>query len=45
MKMCGVTNLGQLHPGYLNTLALNHLIPDKLDGRSDDTSSPLKSRL
>ncbi|KAH7318763.1 FMN-dependent dehydrogenase-domain-containing protein [Stachybotrys elegans] len=27
MKMCGVTRLDQLHPGYLNTLAVDHLIP------------------
>ena len=27
MKLCGVTSLHQLHPGYLNTLAVEHLIP------------------
>jgi len=27
MKMCGVTNLSQVHPGLLNTLAVDHLIP------------------
>ncbi|KAH7362517.1 FMN-dependent dehydrogenase [Plectosphaerella cucumerina] len=29
MKMCGVTSLDQVHPGYLNTLAVDHLIPGK----------------
>ncbi|KAI9158791.1 Cytochrome b2-like protein [Paramyrothecium foliicola] len=29
MKMCGVISLDQLHPGYLNTLAVDHLIPRK----------------
>lgn len=27
MKMCGITNLDQVHPGLLNTLAVDHLIP------------------
>jgi L-lactate dehydrogenase (cytochrome) len=27
MKMCGVTSLDQVHPGLLNTLAVDHLIP------------------
>lgn len=27
MKMCGVTSLDQLHPGYLNTLELEQRIP------------------
>ena len=27
MKMCGATSLDQLHPGYLNTLEVDHLIP------------------
>lgn len=30
MRMCGVTSLDQLHPGYLNTLEVEHKIP-KLD--------------
>ncbi|ODA77400.1 hypothetical protein RJ55_07029 [Drechmeria coniospora] len=29
MKLCGVTSLQELHPGYLNTLAVDHLIPPK----------------
>jgi L-lactate dehydrogenase (cytochrome) len=28
MKMCGVTSLEEVHPGYLNTLGVDHLIPD-----------------
>jgi L-lactate dehydrogenase (cytochrome) len=27
MKMMGVTSLDQVHPGLLNTLAVDHLIP------------------
>ncbi|KAK3299268.1 FMN-dependent dehydrogenase-domain-containing protein [Chaetomium fimeti] len=30
MKMCGVTSLDQLHPGLLNTRAIDHLVPDSL---------------
>ncbi|POR33986.1 Cytochrome b2 [Tolypocladium paradoxum] len=29
MKLCGVTSLDQLHPGYLSTLAVDHLIPSR----------------
>jgi L-lactate dehydrogenase (cytochrome) len=27
MKMCGVTSLEEVHPGFVNTLAVDHLIP------------------
>ncbi|KAJ9142738.1 FMN-dependent dehydrogenase-domain-containing protein [Pleurostoma richardsiae] len=27
MKMCGITSLDQVHPGLLNTLAVDHLVP------------------
>lgn len=27
MRMCGVTSLDQVHPGLLNTLEVDHLIP------------------
>ncbi|CAG9943155.1 unnamed protein product, partial [Clonostachys rosea f. rosea IK726] len=27
MKMCGVTSIDQLHPGYLNSLSIDHQIP------------------
>ena len=27
MRMCGVTNLSQVHPGLVNSLAVDHLIP------------------
>ncbi|VUC37831.1 unnamed protein product [Clonostachys rosea] len=27
MKMCGVTSIDQLHPGYLNSLSIDHEIP------------------
>lgn len=39
MKLCGVTNLRELHPGLLNTLAVDYLIP----GPGDHL--PRKSRL
>ena len=32
MRMCGVTSLEDLHPGYVNTRAVDHLIPE---GASD----------
>jgi L-lactate dehydrogenase (cytochrome) len=28
MKMCGVTRLDELHPGLLNTRAVDHLGPE-----------------
>ncbi|KAK3983796.1 cytochrome b2 [Cladorrhinum sp. PSN332] len=28
MRMCGVTSLDELHPGFVNTRAVDHLIPD-----------------
>ena len=28
MRMMGVTDLSQVHPGMLNTRAVDHLIPD-----------------
>ena len=28
MKMMGVTDLSQVHPGMVNTRAVDHLIPD-----------------
>ncbi|GKT49274.1 peroxisomal (S)-2-hydroxy-acid oxidase GLO4 [Colletotrichum spaethianum] len=36
MKMCGVTSLNQVHPGFLNTLAVDHLVP----GRQDNPNTP-----
>ncbi|KFY12188.1 hypothetical protein V492_04037 [Pseudogymnoascus sp. VKM F-4246] len=27
MKLCGVTDLSQVHPGLVNTLAIDHLVP------------------
>ncbi|KAL2127156.1 hypothetical protein VTI74DRAFT_11245 [Chaetomium olivicolor] len=30
MKMCGVTRLDELHPGLLNTRAVDHLVPDSV---------------
>ncbi|KAK4033850.1 FMN-dependent dehydrogenase-domain-containing protein [Parachaetomium inaequale] len=30
MKMCGVTSLDELHPGLVNTRAVDHLVPDSL---------------
>lgn len=31
MRMMGVTDLSQVHPGLLNTRAVDHLIPDGED--------------
>jgi L-lactate dehydrogenase (cytochrome) len=31
MKMCGVTSLDRVHPGLLNTLAVDNLIPTSDD--------------
>jgi L-lactate dehydrogenase (cytochrome) len=31
MKMCGVTDLSQVHPGLLNTLAVDHLVPSSAE--------------
>ncbi|KAK3359957.1 FMN-dependent dehydrogenase [Lasiosphaeria hispida] len=31
MRMCGVTSLDELHPGLLNTRAVDHLVPSSLD--------------
>ncbi|KAF9881274.1 FMN-dependent dehydrogenase [Colletotrichum karsti] len=36
MKMCGVTSLDQVHPGFLNTLAIDQFIP----GREDNPNTP-----
>ncbi|KEY66529.1 hypothetical protein S7711_08033 [Stachybotrys chartarum IBT 7711] len=41
MKMCGVTSLDQLHPGYLNTLAVDHLIPQLPPSQGDSPKSRL----
>lgn len=30
MKMCGVTSLDEIHPGLLNTRAVDHLVPGTL---------------
>jgi L-lactate dehydrogenase (cytochrome) len=27
MRMCGVTDLSQVHPGLVNTLDIDHLVP------------------
>lgn len=29
MRNCGVSSIGQLHPGLLNTAAVDHLIPSE----------------
>ncbi|EGO61076.1 hypothetical protein NEUTE1DRAFT_13137, partial [Neurospora tetrasperma FGSC 2508] len=31
MKMCGVTSLDQVHPGLLNTRAVDHLVPETVE--------------
>ncbi|KAL0944028.1 FMN-dependent dehydrogenase [Colletotrichum truncatum] len=36
MKMCGVTSLDQVHPGFLNTLAVEQYVP----GRQDNPNTP-----
>ncbi|CAP72912.1 uncharacterized protein PODANS_2_3390 [Podospora anserina S mat+] len=30
MKMCGVTSLEELHPGLVNTRAVDHLVPERV---------------
>lgn len=41
MKMCGATSLDQLHPGYLNTLGVDNLIPKRHDSSQIFTKSLL----
>ncbi|KAK3501511.1 FMN-dependent dehydrogenase [Neurospora crassa] len=31
MKMCGITSLDQVHPGLLNTRAVDHLVPETVE--------------
>jgi len=31
MQMVGITDLSQVHPGLVNTLEVDHLIPTALD--------------
>lgn len=31
MKMCGVTRLEDLHPGLVNTRAVDHLVPETIE--------------
>lgn len=31
MRLLGLTDLSQLHPGLVNTLGLDHLVPSTLD--------------
>ncbi|KAM0335710.1 hypothetical protein ACHAQA_000760 [Verticillium albo-atrum] len=45
MKMCGVTSLDQVHPGFLNTGAVDHLIPGKEEHPYAKWSPSQKSRL
>ncbi|KAK1989402.1 FMN-dependent dehydrogenase [Colletotrichum cereale] len=45
MKMCGVTSLDQVHPGFLNTLAVDHLIPGRLDNPNTPWCRDRHSRL
>ncbi|EEY18095.1 cytochrome b2 [Verticillium alfalfae VaMs.102] len=45
MKMCGVTSLDQVHPGYLNTAAVDHLIPGKEEHPYAKWRPSQKSRL
>lgn len=45
MKLCGVTSLGELHPGLLNTLAVDYLIPGPDDHLPPRDRSPPKGKL
>ncbi|KAL8392736.1 hypothetical protein RB595_002794 [Gaeumannomyces hyphopodioides] len=47
MKLCGVTSVDQLHPGLVNTLALDPLIPSSMDGHpyAKWPSEPRNSKL
>jgi L-lactate dehydrogenase (cytochrome) len=31
MRLCGVTDLSQVHPGLVNSLAVDHLVPATMD--------------
>lgn len=31
MRMCGVNNLSQVHPGLVNTAMVDHLVPDSVE--------------
>ncbi|SPO00678.1 related to CYB2 - L-lactate dehydrogenase (cytochrome b2) [Cephalotrichum gorgonifer] len=45
MKLCGVTSLRDLHPGLLNTLAVDHLIPGIDDHLAPEERRRLGSKL
>ena len=45
MKLCGVTSLRELHPGLLNTLAVDHLIPGRNDHLPPGDPGRLSSKL
>lgn len=43
MKMLGVTDLSQLHPGLVNTLDVEHLVPATSEQSGDRKKSRLRS--
>lgn len=45
MKMCGVTRLDEVHAGFLNTRAVDHLIPDVEDEPAITLRKNIKSHL
>ena len=45
MRLAGVTCIGELHPGLLNTLDVDHLIPKGLDALGNTHGLALKAKL
>ena len=45
MKLCGVTSLRELHPGLLNTLAVDPLIPGLEDHLPPGDRNRTRSKL
>lgn len=45
MKLCGVTSLRELHPGLLNTLAVDPLIPGLDDHLPPGDRDRMRSKL
>ena len=45
MKMLGITDLRQVHPGLVNTLGVDHLIPQPLESGPTTGLGQPKSRV
>ena len=44
MQMLGINNIGQLHPGLINTRGIDHLVSDTNDYLGDDPRHPYAGR-